>query len=459
MDYGFSGLFKSQNGGTPNASSNDLSIQALSAVANLITIDRVTDIILDDTHPDFVTAGGWRSIGFIKTAKSNKFIAPLNINVKSYPLKNEVVVIMNKATLFSIPNIVNTTDIPVLDTTDSYYLNVLGIWGSHHHNAYPFAGTEEEQIEAYVQSSLKARFNPVRNDPTEASLGKTFVEKEPYPPALLPFEGDILVEGRWGNSIRLGSTTKYNDTPEGIYYKSIISEPLNPWSSTTSQNGDPIILIKNSRASIKYESYSPTNVEEVEAPTDNPPIIENINNDDSSIYLTSSQRIPIARSNVSYNSYNGTPFPTPPISPNEFDLPQIVLNSNRLLFNASGDHILLSSANSINLNADKSVNVDTQVLSVHSEKIFLGPPSLATQPLMLGDNTVDLLRQLVSSVKQLSEALKNLKSDNVAQGFPATFTDLIQPMNSISTQMDALLSNLGTTPENCILTSKNNFTV
>lgn len=73
----------------------------------------------------------------------------------------------------------------------------------------------------------------------------------------LPFEGDMILEGRFGNSIRFGSSN-----PRG----------KNNWSENDSE-GDPITIISNGQPS-----------------KDSTPL-EDINNDASSIYLTSNQNI------------------------------------------------------------------------------------------------------------------------------------------------------------------------
>jgi hypothetical protein len=63
-----------------------------------------------------------------------------------------------------------------------------------------------------------------------------FTEKSNIFP-LYPFEGDVIFEGRWGNSIRFGSTNIL-PTPANPNF------PLNAWSSTR-KNGDPITIIRN----------------------------------------------------------------------------------------------------------------------------------------------------------------------------------------------------------------------
>ena len=114
-------------------------------------------------------------------------------------------------------------------------------------------------------------------------LGETFQEKDFIKP-LRPFEGDNILEGRLGNSIRLGSTSK----------------PLNPWSQN-GENSDPIIIIRNGQ-------YNNTNDETFN------PNIEDINNDDSSIYLTSNQNIngfKVASKNMQSYNKGELPYKSP----------------------------------------------------------------------------------------------------------------------------------------------------
>ena len=76
----------------------------------------------------------------------------------------------------------------------------------------------------------------------------------------------MILEGRFGNSIRFGSTNISNE----------ISNP-NGWSDL-GNTGDPITIIRNGQSSkLDDKGWLPTT--------------ENINEDASSIYLTSNQRI------------------------------------------------------------------------------------------------------------------------------------------------------------------------
>jgi hypothetical protein len=125
------------------------------------------------------------------------------------------------------------------------------------------------------------------------------------------------------------------------------------------------------------------------------------------------------------------------------------------MFNSKSDHILLSSAKSINLNSQESVNIDTFKFVTRAEQIFLGKEELATQPLMLGTNTVDLLKNLVDVVKELTSTLKTLQSAPVAPGSPATFPTLLVPM----TKLESTLNTLNNQLTSGVLTSQRNFTL
>ena len=151
------------------------------------------------------------------------------------------------------------------------------------------------------------------------------------------------------------------------------------------------------------------------------PVTENINDNDSSIYLTSTQRIPLTAANTSYNSY---PIGSAPIEPRQYTGNQIVLNSGRLVFNSTNDHILLTSNKSINLNTS-NFNVDSPngqvVLQTFVDINQVGSIKLgdkdATEPLLYGNITQDLLQQLITSIKTFTNAVftaKEVATINIA---------------------------------------------
>ena len=420
--YGFSGLNKNLN----SRLSNSTNVLNVSSLNNLILAVRVRSIVLDNTHPRFKELGEWNALGAIEYEEvTSPTLSPsslsvaysINPNIKSFPLLNEIVYVIT----FPDTNIGKNNT-----SSKKYYINNIGLWNHPHHNGYPIISTNlsPSQQKDYIQTQAGS-VRRVTDNSTEINLGKTFKERANIHP-LLPFEGDIIYEGRWGNSIRLGSTV--NKTP-------------NNWSST-GNDGDPILLIRNGQGNQTDQGWIP--------------IVENINNDESSIYLTSTQNVPLEVSSTSYVSYEKDKAPT---SPSKFAGPQIILDSGRLVLNSWNDHILLSSAKSVNLNALESVNIDTKKFITQADKIFLGKEDLAKEPLLLGDTTAQLLRDLTSSVKELATALQFLQSAPVAQDAPAVFPSLMLPATKTLGILDALNNQLGTSPESCTITSKRNYTV
>jgi hypothetical protein len=410
---------------------NNFNSNTSQAVSNIFIPVRVLSIVLDETHPLFLKLGGWNALGtiqyeivsqpevriFNEADENIPRALPATPNLKNYPLINEIVYIL------SLPN----TEIGGNNNSSvSYYLNLTSLWNHPHHNAYPSIANEPSppQQKDYLQTAAGSVVTVV-NDPTQIFLGKTFKERSDIHP-LLPFEGDVIHEGRWGNSIRLGST---------------VSGTPNTWSST-GENGDPITIIRNGQGGQAKEGWIP--------------IIEDTSTDNSSIYLTSTQNVPILASSISYVSY---PDGQQPTSPKNYAGKQIILDSGRLVFNTYEDHLLLSSAKSINLNSQESVNIDTRKFITQADQIFLGKEDLATEPLLLGDTTVNLLKDLISALKSLSDTLKTAQTTPAVPGSPLSIPALNLAAVTLSTQLIALEKQLGSSPETCTITSKRNFTV
>jgi hypothetical protein len=340
---------------------------------------RVRYCMLDDkTYPSvFKSFGEWSSIGGIFFSKINapnptknfstdNFAKPLFPNNKTFPLINEIVYII------ALPNNNIQSNVSSLDY---YYFQPVNIWNSTHHNAIPDpilnSNLPPSQQQDYQQTS-GGTVRRVTDGSTEIDLGKTFKEKINIK-NIQPFEGDIINEGRWGQSIRFGSTVNNSAIP-------------NPWSRT-GNNGDPIYILRNGQYADGKDPWIPQ--------------VEDINKDISAIYATSTQNIPIQVSSKNYNSYQNAP-----TSPDKFAGEQIILNSGRLLFNTKTDSILFSSKKTINLNSVENVNIDSPTFVVNSKNIFLGDKN-ATEPVILGDTFLNDFQQLLTQLITLSTALQS----------------------------------------------------
>jgi hypothetical protein len=339
---------------------------------------RVRHPVLDATTEEqvFKDYGDWSSIGCIFFDRINEpnpnpqfttdnFAKPLFPSVSAVPLKNEIIYVM------TMPN---STIQENVNEVSYYYFQSVNIWSSTHHNAIPNPinnndTVPESQTQDY-EATETGNVRRVTDGGTEIPLGDTFEEKLDVR-NLLPYEGDYIYQGRWGNTIRFGSTVSSASIP-------------NTWSST-GEDGEPIMILKNGQHDESTDPWVPQ--------------VEDINTDLSSIYLTSTQTLPINVASKSYNSYFA-----PPVATEAFDSEQVVINSGRILFNAKSDNILLSSFDTINLNSLNSLNIDTPKTIIDSKEILLGS-KYATEPIILGDTFLTDFQELLSKINNLSLAL------------------------------------------------------
>lgn len=333
---------------------------------------RVVDIILNDKHEDFEKLGRWNSIGIIKykTLKTSAnenistnlpLASPLFPNIKNYPLKNEIVYIISGPSIDSQNQERNEV---------TYYISSINIWNNPHHNALPDTISNGENEKDYQK--IENGFPNNSQYSNQFSLGKTFIEQDFVSP-LLPFEGDYIIEGRFGNSIRFGSTVNN-------------SEIKNSWSED-GKNGSPILIIKNSKFIDK--DYN----------------LEDINKDSSSIYLTEDQKIPLDTSSHNQKSFDKEDYTIP----SQYNKKQILITSGRIIFNALDENLLLFSNKSIGLSSLNNLNIDVKnKVTINSPKIDLGIN--ATEPLLLGNKTVDLLKNVFNDLNKVVNTLSVLTS-------------------------------------------------
>jgi hypothetical protein len=140
------------------------------------------------------------------------------------------------------------------------------------------------------------------------------------------FEGDLMMQGRMGHSIRLGSSQ---------------SEP-------GSKKLAPNIILRTGQALDAEKEYATKN--SVFGLT-----LENINKDASSIWMTSDQTVNFVPNVIDVGSFNRSST-SPPLV---YDGAQIIANSDRVVINSKKEHILLYASNEIYLNSFKNTAIDT----------------------------------------------------------------------------------------------------
>ena len=370
-----------------NDNLNQVDVSSLAVRAdslnNTFQTGRVLNVILDENSDNFGSYGEWNGIGTIEFELVNlqspreggkTTATPLLANSKKYPLVNELVLI------FRLPD----TGLGTRTGSEKfYYLNTLSLWNHPHHNAYPnpLKPQSNEQTQDYTQTQ-GGNIRRVKDGSTEIDLngesGGTFVEETNIHP-ILPFAGDTIVEGRFGNSIRLGNTSKTD------------SEYANDWSNS-GKDGSPISIIRNGQPAESSELGWL-------------PITENINKDLSSIYLTSTQQIPLELDNELYEAFDESPISTPEYLEN-----QIILNSGRLVLNSKTDSVLISSNKQIAITSIGTIGMSSdESINLASSEVNLGSKD-ADQSLILGNDFMQQFEALLKGVKNVCSALE--KSQN-----------------------------------------------
>ena len=384
-------------------------------------IGRVTDVILDNNHPKFQELGGWQSIGtviFEPVGKFNVGIAvsiakPFFPNIQNYPLVNELIMVLRAPT-----SIQDTNDF----ISKGYYISNIDLWNSPHSNALPNPlvtsnNTPTTPTGVPVQVGTSGDIpEATLNSPTNPSQ-QTFVERDNIHP-LQSYAGDLIYEGRFGQSIRFGNTTKGTN---------------NTWSSV-GENGDPIMILRNGQnPEITTDGWVPT--------------VENLDKDLSTIYLTSTQKLSVDNNTISrFTQFNTL---GRAITLNNYTGPQIFTNTDRIVLNAKNDSVLIGSKKGISLFTEEYMNVKSRNLFIDAQNVKLGNEN-ATEPLLLGDKTADLLSRLIT---QLTSICNVLLTDQIYPGGTAApnspmnqaAVNALSVLNELQTQLPTLKSKVSKT--------------
>ena len=432
-------MFDSLLGGPGQQFGESVQNSKLDELSKKVIPARVIDISLNSNSTMWDEVGEWAGIGTIKFQlmdtptstinqtqnKTSNLAKPLLPSSKTYPLVNEVVL------LFKLPN---TQQSQTSSTVSYYYLSTISLWNAPNHNAYPdMYSTENNGVSApsFLKDYLQIALGNVRKTTDEVkeidlngASGGTFKEKSNIHP-ILPFSGDNILEGRFGNSIRLGNTSK------------VAGKIKNNWSNS-GENGDPISIIRNGQPN----GVAPG----TEAVSDEGwiPITENVQDDLASIYLTSTQQIPIevatGKKVTPFSTFLAEPVPFSntvkkvPISPKSFNSPQIILNSGRLLFNTNTDSILMSAYKSIVLESNedlaiKSTNKNVNLIS--SEGVVSLGKQNATESVILGDKFLEQFEALIQTVDNVFSALKDEPQVPNAGAQARLGIDVIRPIKDM----------------------------
>lgn len=287
-----------------------------------------------------------------------------------------------------------------------------------------------------------------------------------------PYKGDILIQGRFGNGIRFGSSAFQN--PNVIMPEPNIILTAGAWKT-------PRLLTTG--------EVTPFSLAE-----------EDINEDRSSIWMVSDQQVnfdPITLVNGSLSHLLTSNKKT-----QDFVGAQIFVNSDRVILNSKRNEISLFSNTEINLCSmlDISLNADQNIflrswkdIVVHGQRslflkaedltliatknlsirtsgdnglsggrIFIGKYGDATQPMVLGRQLATFLNTLITNIALLnasvigiSTVLKAAPAGVGAAAATALAPSIDPGLSTVATQLAALLT--GANPMGAIFNSRDNF--
>ncbi len=181
---------------------------------------------------------------------------PLNRGISQYPVPGEQVLIFEAFGDIKLPNVGAMQKL-------HFYASPISATHNPTYNQQPFVMTSTKTIEKGTKipiSVAEKRFEKQLQDKQKFREGSdTKIYKQ-----LTPYEGDFIVQGRNGNTLRLSSTGKTAEKDEA------------PWKSY-GQTGDPITILRVSTDNTTNPDDQYTK--------------EDINKDAGSIYMCSSQNV------------------------------------------------------------------------------------------------------------------------------------------------------------------------
>jgi len=341
----------------------------------------------------------------------------LDANVKNIPIAGEVVMLMKGPTPYNSY---------FGSGQEYYYTNPISIQSSVHHNGLP--GVTELSTDQSPNNTEKRQASqdgvPAKTSTTKLSkttIDPAFPERfDIYP--IQPYSGDIILEGRWGQSIRFGSTIdERREYPTKPY-----------WKKGFGGIGNPILILSN--------GTNPNSKEKKH----NEFILENPDEDDSSIWMTSGQEVKFTPASA-YIPSIGDKNVNLHIK-NKFGGNQVIIASDRIVFNARKQELIAFSKEGIGLSSEKAISIDgKQVVETESKRINLGLN--AKSPVLLGDRTMDWLDELCTILSSTMSAITSITVPTGVgpSGTPINtpaFIDLKSRVKGIQQKIEKLQSRL-----------------
>lgn len=305
------------------------------------------------------------------------WIMPINSNIKHFPLIGEYVIIAIYLGKF-------------------YYFNNLNIIGSVNANTFPGLSSISAKLQEVDKAEIQITGTPNKAGADAFKIGNIFIENQ-FIRQVQPEEGDIIFNGRFGNSIKFGSDI-INDNKKS-----------------------PNIILRAGQL-LDAEKFN-INVDDIK---DYPlkPVVENINADGSSIWITTNQKVQL---NPSTEEFAEQIYSTLENTISIFDGKQIILNSDRIIFNSKVGEILGFAKNGIEFSTEKTFGIASKGNTIiNSPNLLLGINGLNKKTIV---ETVEFLVQNEDgnshiNTKHIQLGVENFEPVVLGQTMKELLTDL-----------------------------------
>jgi hypothetical protein len=312
-----------------------------------LEVAEVLDIVLNNSHEYYETPWDIGKIKFrLMQSESGKpedipdWAYPMNTSLRKYPVKHELVVIVSFL-------------------NKSFYWDILNFFNYVNNNAVPNASNLPiESTTVKIGDYEKVRKSRISNNvkKRDTYLGDKFLNLNSAIGVISAKEGDVILQGRFGNSINLTSNEK---------------------------TGAPSIKINlkdKDTFAAKQESLT----------------------SDTGIWITSEETLEFDKNSPELKDSNNPP--------KEYEGKQIYIGSGRIILNSKANEIIGFSNKSILFSCNKNFGVNSDsniVLSsknetiIESPKVFLGGKN-ATEPVVLGNKLKEILNRLISTCSKIT---------------------------------------------------------
>ena len=290
---------------------------------------------------------------------------PLNFSYIRVPIVGEIVIIINAPSSYTNG---------LRRSMTAYYLDIVSLNLNIHNNSLP--GAAKINVSTNATSGDDANYNESAagntNEPEVAKLDPNFSENITIK-SLQPYVGDVIISGRYGNSIRFSTTPKSGEFKVPPNFSKAIGLPITIYKNTTQSKDTKEI---------------------------NDFITEDFTNEENVIVQASGHELKFEQASgalTAIKKYKITSWKDEKWGVT----PQTLISSGRIIFNSTQKEIIAFAKNGIGLSSETTIAIDAkESISLNAEKIELGTDS--KEAMILGNAFKTWMENLILTLSTIT---------------------------------------------------------